>query len=354
MSQTETSSEGPSKEIEPAGATSAERDAISPRHRFEADPDHTMSFGDHLEDLRRRIIMALGGIIPILVVSLVFGKDLLGLILRPVIKQLHEAGLPQSMQSTGPLETFGAYVQISLIATIVLGGPWIIFQLWKFVSPGLYRHERRFVHFLLPLSAVLTIVGVLFLYFVIMPVMLAFFIKFGSDVALVPPTTALLPEGTVLPTIPVLAADPPSPTPGTMWFSTELQQLRIALPNGVIMGADLTKGAGVVQQYRVNEYVSLFLTLALTFAGAFQTPVVVLLLGWVGILDLAVLTKYRRHAIFVCTIAAAVLTPTADPLTMLLLAGPLYMLYELGVLMLRFLPASRIASPGEGPDAGDE
>lgn len=316
-----------------------------------------MSFGDHLEELRRRLMHAIIGIGPIFVVALIFGKELLGFLIKPVQAQLRAANLPASMQTTGVLELFGTYIHVSVIVTILVGSPWILFQLWKFVSPGLYRHERRFVYFLLPLSTVLTVVGVTFLYMFILPLLLSFFIGFGSDVGRTTPTTVEPPAGMVFPKTPVVKGDPLHPAKGDFWVNTEMHEWRVCVeaPEGqepTIMGLPLTRGSGVNPHYRVTEYVSLFLTLCLAFAIAFQMPVVVLLLGWAGLIDRAFLAKYRKHAIMFCGVAAALLTP-GDPMSMLLLAIPLYGLYELGGYLLKVFPAGRIAGKREPADAGD-
>jgi len=311
----------------------------------------TMSFGDHLEELRSRIIRALLGVVPIFVIALIFGKAILGFLIKPVLRQLRSGGLPASMQSTSVLETFGSYLHVSIIVTVLVGSPWILWQLWKFIAPGLYRHEKRFVYFLLPLSAVLTIVGVAFLYTFILPAMLTFFIHWSSDVGVQPVDTAAPPSGIVFPMVPTLAADPASPEPGALWFNSDLKQLRFCGPDGAVLGCELSKGVGIAQHYRVNEYVSLFLTLALAFALAFQMPVIVLLLGWVGIVDRPFLAKYRKHAILACAIAGALLTP-GDPLSMILMTIPLYLLYELGGYLLKVFPASRVAGEIEH-DGGD-
>ncbi len=334
----------------------AETRDFNPRAAGEA---HTMSFGDHLEELRKRLVHALLGIIPIFVVALVFGKSILGILIRPVLSQMRSSGLPASMQSTSVLETFSSYLHVSIIVTVLVGSPWILWQLWRFVAPGLYQHEKRFVYFLLPLSAVLTVIGVLFLYFFILPAMLTFFIHWSSDVGATVPETVGVPEAFSFAHFPVLAGDPEKPVVGGAWVNTVLQQLRfcVATPDGAaptILGCELTKGVGIAQHYRVVEYINLFLTLALAFALAFQMPVIVLLLGWVGIVDRAFLAKYRRHAVLACAVAGALLTP-GDPLSMVLMTIPLYMLYELGGYLLKIFPASRVAGkiPYDGGDPAE-
>ena len=329
-----------------------------------------MPFGDHLEELRKRLAIGLLGLLPIFVVAVIFGQDLLALLIEPVQRELRQAGLPATLQQTSPVETFSSFVRVVLLTTVLVGAPWLLWNLWKFVAPGLYSSERRFVYVLIPMSTALTILGVVFLYYVIIPVILSFFIRFGSGIG--EPTTPIaeVPPGVVLPSVPILRGDPAAPEIGQTWFNSDLMQWRVCVrmdgANAVVRGVDATTGTGIAQQYRVSEYVKLFLSLALAFAIGFQTPVVVLLLGWSGIVDRKLLGKYRRHVALVCVVGGALLTP-ADPVSMVLLAVPLYLLFELGMILLILLPAQRVskgfgivpddrahASGKEPPDAGDE
>jgi Sec-independent protein secretion pathway component TatC len=314
-----------------------------------------MSFGDHLEDLRRRVLFGLLGVVPIFVVAFAGGRWILDRLIEPAREKLTAAGQPSALLQTGPFETFGTVVQIAVVATVVFGSPWLLYQLWRFVSPGLYAHERRFVYVLLPLSGVLAVVGAVFLYVVILPVVLAFFIGFGAGVHGAPVGTVEVPSGMVFPVVPVLAGDPVSPSVGQEWINTTINQRRVCVGVGadgapVVRGTELIASMGIVQQYRIKDYIQTVLNMALAFSVGFQVPVVVVLLGWLGVVEVSDLSRYRRHAIAACCIAAAVLTP-ADPFSMVLLAIPLCLLYELGGLLLRVLPAGKLAGEGEG--AGD-
>lgn len=332
-------------------------------------PHSVMSFGEHLDELRRRVVWSLLGVVPIFAGALYFGDRLVELVIAPAQRALHAANLPPILQSTSPLETIGAYIKITLAVTLVLGLPWIIYQLWLFVAPGLHAHERRFARLLLPMSAVLSIAGLLFLYFIMLPAMLYFLVSFGSSLGRPVVATAPLPAGVALQSlIPTLDADPPAPPAGSAWYNRSLEQLRFARPTAAgaveVLGTPMSITSGIAQQYRIGEYTGLIFFLALAFAIGFQTPVVVLLLGWIGLVDRRFLARNRKYAVFIAAIVAAVLTPTPDPFSMALLALPLYLLFELGLLMLRFLPPSRVARgftwagrrygiAREGPDAGD-
>jgi len=307
-----------------------------------------MSLGDHLEDLRKRLFLALIGVIPIFIIAFGSGRYLLDLLITPARNKLLDGGHGSSLLATGPFETFGTVVHLAIVVTLLLGSPWILYHLWRFVSPGLYKHERRVVYLLIPFSAILTVLSMLFLYFVILPVILTFFIGYGSNVSGIPSVaTAPVPEGIVIPMIPVLEADPESPTLGMTWINEPLMQQRVVTginqinQQPIIKTIHLTNDIGIIQQYRISEYIKAVLNMGLAFGIAFQTPVVVVMLGWVGLLDPRAMGKYRKHAIAVCCICGAFLTP-ADPLSMALLAGPLYFLYELGLFILRVFPISRV------------
>ncbi len=333
---------------------------------------HAMSFGDHLEELRRRLMWALLGLIPCLLIGVAVASPGLEILLRPVKAQLLASGLPAKLQATGVLETFGAYVRVSIIVMLLLGLPWCVWQLWMFVAPGLYKHERMFAKLLVPFSAVLSITGLMFLYFVMLPAMLYFLISFGSSLATPTVHTIAPAADVVFPTLPSLAADPIAPHPLTFWFNTELNEFRYALPTAdgtiSVVGVDLVRSLGIVQQYRISEYMDMVFFTAVAFAFGFQTPIVVLLLGWVRIVDRAFLARHRRYAVGIALVASAVLTPSPDPLSMFMLAVPLYGLYELGLLLLKWFPGRGLVEmandaldrttdaldgPRERPDAGD-
>lgn len=306
-----------------------------------------MSFGDHLEDLRKRVFLSVIGILPVFFIAFIFfGSPILKLLIKPALQKLHEGGQPPVLQATSPFETFGTVVQIALVVTVLVGAPWILYQLWRFVSPGLYAHEKRIAYLLIPFSGILTVLSMLFLYFAILPVILAFFIGFNATVSGEQQTPSIvLPEGMVLPTIPVLKGDPINPPVGSVWINEPLMQQRvyIGLKDGkpLIQVAQLTTQTGILQQYRISEYIKTLLNMGLAFGIAFQTPVVIVMLGWVGLLDPKAMGKWRKHAIVICAILGALLTP-ADPVSMVLLAVPLYGLYELGLFVLRVMPIEKV------------
>jgi sec-independent protein translocase protein TatC len=323
---------------------------------------HVMPFGEHLEELRRRLLFAAIPIFPLIVVAWLVRKITMPILMAPMEAAFRRVQSPVRLLATGPLETFMAYLKMSLILSLLVGAPWGLYQLWMFVAPGLYNRERRFIYLLAPLSVILTALGALFMYWVMLPLVLVFCLSFAADVPAPAAAVAPLPAGVALGSIPVLDADPELPAINDTWINRAdmVQRTRIGtLASGEPQIAEslLSLGGLVRQEYRVSEYLGLLTTMSLAFAVSFQLPVVVLLLGWAGIITPALLAKYRRHAIFACLILGAVVSPTGEPVASTAMAAPLYVLYELGLLLLRALPASRVAGTSRrsaDATAGDE
>lgn len=302
-----------------------------------------MPFGEHLEELRRRLTHALLGLLPLLALSLVFGDRLLRFIIAPLERALIRAGQPPTLQAVSPIETFAAYLKVSMVVTLLVGIPWALWQVWLFVRPGLYERERRFARFLIPLSALLTALGAAFLYTVLLPVTLYFLIMFGAGIASAPAPEAPLPPGVTLGSLPVLQADPIDAPVGSAWALAPTHQLKVVVAPGKVYSVPLSVGGLIAQQYRIRDYTDMVFGMGLAFSLAFQTPVVILLLSWSGLVDMHALGKKRKHVMLGCVVAAAIATPTGDPFTLTLFAMPLYGLFEAGLALARFVPASRVA-----------
>ena len=356
-----------------------------------------MSFGDHLQDLRSRVFRALVVPLPLAILLFFYAPDIRDILIRPLFAAQRANGQPEQVQALSPAETISTDMKLAIIAAIALSAPWILLQLWRFIEPGLYRHERRYVHFLVPLSGVLTLLGIALFYWVLLPFTLLFLVGFGASqprtVPVPPPTTAETSvdgaaEGpsttppTTSPTttspfsgvlnVPVLDEDPPQPKAGDVWISAKTQVLRVAVPlerispNALVQatsdlsaaitgsGPDaagtlsilevpLTVVGGIAQVYRLSEYISFTLLLLLGSVVAFQLPVAILLLGWVGLITPKFLREKRRWAILIMAIIAAIVTPP-DVMSMVLLLGPLWALYEFGILLLVFVPAHKVAA----------
>lgn len=317
-------------------------------HQGSRDEGAVMTLGDHLDELRRRMLWAVALPLPVAVMAFAWAEPIRTFLCRPAVQALEAHNLPTQLQVLSPIETLGTDLKISLVTALVLGAPWILLQVWKFVEPGLYAHERRFVRLLLPMSAALTVSGLALLHFLLMPMMLEVLVSFGSE----PPQrleaapTAQVATGAGIPTLPTLTEPPAHPAPGQAWLTPD-HRLAVAVPDGEgmvqVLSAPLVQGSRLAQQFRLSEYLDFTLDFALGTAIAFQTPLIVLLLGWLGVLTPQALGQFRRYAIFLSVLVSAIVTPSGDPFSLALLAVPIYGLYELGILLLRAAPPAVVA-----------
>lgn len=313
-----------------------------------------MSFGDHLEELRKRLFLAIAVPLPLSILLFFFAPVIRGVIVLPALAAMEANGLPARLQALGPAEVLTTDLKLSFIGAAVLSAPWILWQAWKFVEPGLYTREKRFVHFLIPGSAVLTASGLALLYWVMLPLMLQVLISFGvpgpADAFGIPDSRELIVDRVEagVPVFPVLSEPPSDPAPGQAWIEPSTRTLVVVVPVAgdaerfELLSMPLSRAGTIAQEFRLGEYIGFVLTLALAVTVAFQMPLVILLLGWAGIADRTFLKKNRRYALLVCAILGAILTP-ADVISMILLFVPLYLLYELGILLLSLAPADRVA-----------
>ncbi len=314
-----------------------------------------MSFGDHLEELRRRLMLAIAVPFPLAILLFFVAPTIRGILTAPALVAMTANGLPARMQALGPAEVLTTDMKLSLIGAVVLSAPWILWQTWKFIEPGLYREEKRFVHVLIPGSAVLTVTGLAFLYWVMLPLMLQVLIAFGvpgpGDAFGIPDpgqrVASVVSEGG--PVFPVRSEPPEQPAPGQVWVDLTTRSLNVVVPvqgsedSFEVLSTPLSRAGTIAQEFRLGEYIGFVMTLALAITVAFQMPLVILLLGWTGLIDRETLRRQRRYALLVCAVLGAVLTP-ADVVSMVLLFVPLYVLFELGMVLLLLAPADRVAS----------
>ncbi|MCS7000847.1 MAG: twin-arginine translocase subunit TatC [Bacteroidota bacterium] len=243
---------------------------------METPNDHEMGFLDHLEELRRRIISSvIGFLLASIGVGFFIGDIVDHVLLRPAI----EAGL--RLQNLRPFGQAFLYFKLIFICGFIVSFPWILWNLWRFVAPGLYEHERRWARQITAWTSVCFLAGVAFAYFAMIPSMMAFAKSFGS--------------------------------------------------------------AQIENIIDVNEYLGFFATVILAAGLIFELPMILYVLSRAGIVTPTMLATYRRHAIVVILIIAAVLTPTPDPINQLFFAAPLYVLYELGIVISKFAARKRIA-----------
>jgi len=236
-------------------------------------PNYTMSLGDHLEELRLRLILAIAGLAVSVIMCLFFGRTIVTFIEIPYI---HVMGQGARLQSLAPSDGFTTYMEISMIAGVVIASPWIFYQLWMFVSAGLYPHEKRYVYLAAPFSAILFIIGAMFFIFAIAGITLRFLVMFNKEFL------------------------------------------------------------GVASNFTFRNYVSFIATMMLVFGIAFQTPIAIFFLNKTGLLSTQTLCRSRRFVILGIVVVAAAATPGSDIFSLFALAIPLYLLFELGILLSYF------------------
>jgi sec-independent protein translocase protein TatC len=181
--------------------------------------------------------------------------------------------IDQSLVSLAPLETLTIFFMVCMVSGLVLASPWVFYQIWTFVGAGLYRHERKYVKKYLPFSLGLFLAGVFLCFFFVLPITLTFLLQFN------------------------------------VWL-------------------------GVAPTLRLSDWMGFATILPLIFGVSFQTPLVMLFLERIHVFTIDDFRAKRKMAILIITISAAVLTPGQDPFSMLLLAIPMVLLYELGIVMI--------------------
>ncbi len=315
------------------------------------DPDQMqMSFGDHLEELRRRILMALAGVAVICIGTFAFGFHIIAWLARPYLDAQRALGYTPQLYAFDFSAGFSTYMMVAVIAAAVIGAPWVLYQGWLFVAAGLYEHERRAVHLLWPFSAVMTVLGVLFAYYILLPVSIVFFLNVAAfypklDLAepgfmtrlaagwglTAPPSPPDAPSPLQLPTF---RADPSDLREGDVWLNVAEGRLKAYIDGKTRIFA-LQPDSMLTPYPDISRYVTSAAMIGLGVVIAFQLPVAMFILAWLGLVDPAWIARYRKYALFICVVLAAVLTP-ADVMSMALLFVPLYALFEFGLVLMRF------------------
>lgn len=327
----------------------------------EASEDARMTLGEHLDELRWCVARALIALVLAVIPCFWLAKYVLHVLARPLVLAMGEHNQPPSFLATGPLETFAVYIKVALFCAVVLAGPYMLYQFWSFIGKGLYPNERKWVMKLAPLSGVLFVGGVVFMYLFVLLLSLNFLVGFSTWLSLPTPEPTTLEKlllGTgkdgaidnpvapaLLPPVPIYGADPKAPETGAIWFNASQRRLKLQSED-TRYAVTLERDRGrplVTTHFRINEYLGFIMTLTIGFGLAFQMPLVVVFLVRAGILPLAMLRAYRKVAIMIIAVLAAVLSPP-DPLSYVVLIVPMYLLYEAGVFW-----ASRGGRPTRAP-----
>ena len=233
-----------------------------------------MSFLEHLEELRTRLLRALAGLLVVYVLCIAFSNDLLRLVVEPFTAAAEwvtaKYGVEVEIINIRPLEQFQVqYIKVPIVAAIFLGAPWLTYQAWLFIAPGLFKREKRWAVPFIFTTAALFILGGLFCYFIALRVTLQFLLSVSIDV--------------------------------------------------------------VKPQISISEYLDTFIILEIGLGLVFQLPVLIFFFTLLRLTTPRFLLRNVRYAVLIMFIVAAIITPTGDPITMTLFAGPMILLYFIGI-----------------------
>ena len=228
----------------------------------------TMGFLDHLEELRKRIIHSLVAVAVGFGACWGFRERIYNIMQRPIMEALHKNGLPEKLVYLNPTDPFNLYLKIAALAGLFLTSPYVLYQVWMFISPGLYRREKRYVVPFMVSTIALFTGGGYFGYRIVYPRALDFLIRFGSQMQ------------------PMIT---------------------------------------------VGEYTKLFLSIVLGMGVIFEMPILVFFLAFMGIMSPRFMIKNFRYAIMIIFIIAAIVTPTPDAMNMCIFAAPMVGLYAISI-----------------------
>ncbi len=312
-----------------AGMTAVAPSPIKRKPAF--DPDqYRMTIGEHLEELRWRLILGLIGFAVVTIALLFFGDRVLQIFCDPLFSTLRNKGLNPQIYYTTLSEGFTVWLKIVLISAAAIASPWIVYHLWQFVAAGLYPNERKYVTRYAPLSIALLISGMLFVYFLVLPWTIVFFIDFASSVPM-PQQHVTSTEIHQPFTIPSLNGDPATPKPFEMWFDKVIGQVKIFIDGEGIRVMPFLPQNLLAPHIVLGDYINLVVGMLLVFALSFQLPLLVLAVTRIGIVELEALRSARKYVYFVLVIVACAITPGDIITASLALTLPLCLLYELGI-----------------------
>lgn len=336
-------------------------------------PSKMMPLGEHLEELRRHIVYALIGVGVALIVAIVFSFEIIAWLQSPLLEAQYALGYtPQTVATDATFGFMTVYIPVSLIAALILAAPWVVYQLWRFVESGLYPHEKKAAHLLAPFSAVMTVLAILFTRYALLPVCIVFFLNFAS---LYPEVETRRPGAMIrmltgegagarggerggeaagseergasgaldLFRFPVLERDPEAPGEGEAWINRRDGRLKVWMGGRVHVMA-VTTGKLVSPLPDLPKQVKFAAAMGLGVVIAFHLPLVMLVIGWTGLVDPDLVAKQRKYAVFGSFALGALLTP-ADLMSMFVLAVPLYALFELGLALMRWADRGQHPEP---------
>lgn len=316
-----------------------------------------MTLGEHLDELRSRLIKAIAALVIGAIVCFIFVRYIVAFILWPVFLILEKHGHAAEIKAFSPPETIITDLKVAFIVGFILTAPYSLAQIWGFIATGLYPHERKWVQRFVPVSIGLFFTGAAFMLVVVSPLLLDFLLSYRTDLPnvakIMPPFPVLKrPEQKDIPglhevwpdveRLPAFHDDPPEPPEGIPWVNLRENQIRFRIGDRILSSPlrEVERQNRVTPDLRLGETVPFILHLAAAFGIGFQVPVVVILLSRLGIVDARTMGRSRRYVWFGMAVCSAILTPP-DILSMMSLLGPMALLFEIGLLFARAFERNR-------------
>lgn len=229
--------------------------------------DDKQTLLEHFAAFRQAILISVAAIVIAAIFCFSFNEQLLEIVTYPLRL------INQQLIVTGVTEAFFVKLQLSFLAGFIISFPIVAWAMWRFFKPALYPHERKYIYVLFPVTILLFVIGVLFAYFGILPLVLNFFVYIA--------------------------------------------------------------GENLETYFKVDQYVSFVMSFAIPFGLVFELPVVTFFLTKIGVIKPQFLSKNRKYAILVIVILAGVLTPGPDPISQIMMALPVYLLYEVSIIVAK-------------------
>jgi sec-independent protein translocase protein TatC len=227
-----------------------------------------MGFLEHLEELRRRIFYALGAVVVGFLACWAYAEKIYEIMQRPIMDALRHNNMPEKLVYLNPTEPFNMYLKVAFLAGLFVTSPFVLYQVWAFIAPGLYRHEKRYVTPFMISTVALFLAGGYFGYKLVYPQALEFLIGYGKQ------------------------------------FQPMIT---------------------------IGEYTNLFLTIIIGMGVIFEMPILVFFLSLMGIVSAGWMWRNLRYSILVIFIIAAIITPTTDIMNMCIFAAPMVALYVVSI-----------------------
>jgi sec-independent protein translocase protein TatC len=237
-----------------------------------------MSFLEHLEELRSRIIRALLAVAVGFAACWYYAERIFGYMERPIMEALRNHHLDEKLVYLNPTEPFNMYLKVGFMAGLFVASPFVLYQLWAFVAPGLYRHERRYVVPFMVFSVGLFVAGGFFGYRIVYPAALDFLIGYGKQ---------------------------------------------------------------FMPMITIGEYTDLFLTIIVGLGLIFELPILVFFLALMGVVSAGWMWRNLRYSILAIFVLAAIVTPTTDIMNMCLFAAPMVLLYVISIFIAWLVSPAR-------------